>query len=346
MPVRLRAEDEPPRTRLDYWQHVLGQTSGGFCRCRADPGYRGRMDIAGVGPLTTVNIRTSALESSRTPDLAREPELGFKVEIGIRGSGRYEQDGRQHRLMPGDFHLIDRSRTSQVTVDTSHDVSIVLFPRELLPVRDQDLRSLTLIRFSADDPYAALVAATGREMAGHLGAYESAGGARVGTAMLDLLTVAIATRLDRVSAVPPGTREQAMMIRIQDFIERHLGDPGLSPGAIAAAHYISVRTLHKLYQSETRTVAASIRHKRLERCRQDLLDPALAGLAANSIGTRWGYPESTTFIRAFRTAYGLPPGEYRIAHTAPDSPLGGSFSPRPGLPAGRLGARSHSAGLR
>jgi AraC-like DNA-binding protein len=65
-----------------------------------------------------------------------------------------------------------------------------------------------------------------------------------------------------------------MMARIRAFIERHLADPDLSPATIAAAHHISTRTLHKLYKAERHPVAASIRRRRLERCRLDLLDPA------------------------------------------------------------------------
>ena len=105
-----------------------------------------------------------------------------------------------------------------------------------------------------------------------------------------------------------------MLLRIQAFIEYHLGDPGLSPGMIAAAHHISLRTLHKLYQAQGETIAASIRHRRLAHCRQDLLDPDLRNRPVSAVGARWGFPDATAFSRAFRAAYGLPPGEYRAIH--------------------------------
>ena len=46
------------------------------------------------------------------------------------------------------------------------------------------------------------------------------------------------------------------------FIQQHLDDPGLSPAEIAAAHHISLRLLHKLFQEQGETVAGWIRARR------------------------------------------------------------------------------------
>lgn len=113
------------------------------------------------------------------------------------------------------------------------------------------------------------------------------------------------------TALPVASRQQALMVRICEFIEHNLDDPALSPGMIAAAHHISLRTLHKLYETEEDTIAASIRRRRLERCRQDLLDPALRDRPVSAVGARWGFPDSAVFSRAFRSAYGRPPSQYR-----------------------------------
>lgn len=84
---------------------------------------------------------------------------------------------------------------------------------------------------------------------------------------------------------------------------------------IAAAHHISVRYLHRLFEAEDKTVASWIRGRRLERSRLDLLDPALAGRPVSAIGARWGFTSAIHFSRAFRAVYGLPPGEYRMTNT-------------------------------
>lgn len=75
------------------------------------------------------------------------------------------------------------------------------------------------------------------------------------------------------STAPPPSRRRALLQRIHAFIEARLGDSELNPTTVADAHYISVRYLHKLFQTEQVTVADHIRRRRLDRCRRDLLDP-------------------------------------------------------------------------
>jgi AraC-like DNA-binding protein len=136
--------------------------------------------------------------------------------------------------------------------------------------------------------------------------------------VLDLLAVALADRLGRAEKVPPETRERALLQHIHAFIEARLGDPGLSPGSIAAAQFISVRYLHKLFETQQTTVADWIRRRRLERCRRDLLDPTLRAEPVGAIAARWGLTNPAHFSRLFRGAYGVPPSAYRAMNGGPD----------------------------
>src|SRR5215469_12488883 len=92
---------------------------------------------------------------------------------------------------------------------------------------------------------------------------------RVGTALLDLLALAFATRLDRVLDVPSESRRGAMKLRVQAFIEHHLGDPDLSPASIGRrAPHLRPRP------------AQAVRGRGTDDCR---LDPASA---AGTVPTR------------------------------------------------------------
>jgi AraC-like DNA-binding protein len=307
-----RSEDEPARTRLDYWQDVLSSALAPVHVRVPGSDLRGQIHQAEIGPVKVMGFRTSAIQANRTPDLIgkSDPDM-CKINLATGGEGVFEQEGRESRLTPGEFLLMDLARPSHLAIERWHEVSIVMFPRQMLPVRHDRIRELTAVRFSTGDPYAALVASLTRELIRHLDSYESARDARIGTAFLDLLALAIASRVDRVATVPAQTREHAMMLRVQAFIEHHLGDPGLSPVMIAAAHHISTRTLHKIFEAEEHTIAASIRRRRLERCRQDLLDPRLLNRPVSAVGARWGFRDAARFSRTFRAAYGLPPSEYR-----------------------------------
>jgi AraC-like DNA-binding protein len=83
---------------------------------------------------------------------------------------------------------------------------------------------------------------------------------------------------ERLECVPPSpdAAHRGLMLQITAFIEAHLGEVGLSPAQIAAAHHISLRQLHKLFHADGTTVAGWIRQRRLEHCGHDLRDPRWA----------------------------------------------------------------------
>ena len=66
------------------------------------------------------------------------------------------------------------------------------------------------------------------------------------------------------------------MQRIHAHIDRNLASTDLSPTSIAAAHFISTRHLHGLFQEQGTSVSTWIRIRRLERCRRDLVNPLFA----------------------------------------------------------------------
>ncbi|MGY1710381.1 helix-turn-helix transcriptional regulator [Geodermatophilus sp. SYSU D00758] len=94
-------------------------------------------------------------------------------------------------------------------------------------------------------------------------------------------------------------------------MEAHLADPALDPRTIAAAHFLSVRQLHRLFAGRQDTVARYVRHRRLERAREELARGGALGLPVAAVARRCGFADPTVFGRAFRAAYGMTPSRYR-----------------------------------
>jgi len=138
-----------------------------------------------------------------------------------------------------------------------------------------------------------------------------AGNLRLSIALVDLIAAALAVRTGQTQALPPETRRRAGLLQVKAFIRQRLADPRLSVADIAAAHHLSVRSLQRLFAAEGETAGGWARRQRLERCRRDLLDPALRDRPAAAIGARWGFIDATHFGRAFRARYGMPPAEFR-----------------------------------
>jgi AraC-like DNA-binding protein len=315
MTVVFRADEEPVASRVERLRHVVGDTIAPIDvrPAVAAAEIRDRISMQEVGAIRVIATTLTPATAARTPALIRrsDPEL-CKIDVIGRGHMLVEQDGRASRLGPGDFAFVDLSRPARWATSTTSQGVAVLFPRSLLPLGRRDLERLSAVRIPGDEGTAALVSSLARQLPGHLDDHSPAEGARLGSAVVDLLTVALAARLDRGTVVSRDSLRRDLLARIHAFIEERLADPRLSPAMIAAAHHISLRYLYKLFESEQTTVADWIRRRRLERCRRDLLDPGLRTQPVGAIAARWGLTNAAHFSRVFRAAHGVPPGEYRM----------------------------------
>jgi AraC-like DNA-binding protein len=326
MSMVFRATDEPVATREDRWRQVIAESIVPMdVRLAEGPTAQDEILAGSLGAVEVIETRTGPGEAHRGPRHIRRSDPGqYQLFVQVRGGGVAMQDGRRVEFRPGDLSLSDLSRPFHC-VHPARTATLLRFPRALLPLPAREVARVTTTRIPGDRGTGALLSTLARQLPRHLDDEITDGGARLGTAVLDLLTAVLAGCLDRRrSSLPVDTRDRALVLRARTFIEANLRDPGLTPTAVADAHFISVRYLHKLFRAEETTVADNIRRRRLERCRSDLLDPGLADRPVNAIGARWGLPNPAHFNRAFRSAYGLPPAAFR--RTYGERPQAGSGS--------------------
>jgi AraC-like DNA-binding protein len=314
MPAEWRAADLAPSEREDSFIDFICASIVPY----GDPAgvvvtSRDGISTADVGPLRIMRIGWTGGAAVRAWRQLRQadPEL-CKIDVSRSGRFSVEQGERQAALDADTFTLVDLSRPHRVAAQRS-EITAVLFPRALLPLRDRDIDELAGTTFGRAEPGAALVTSVVREMTDNLDVYEGPTGARLGEALFDLIAATLTGRLDRPAAMPTESRHRALVVQIRRYIEDHLADPDLGPTTIALRHHISPRQLHKLFEDQGTTVAELIRSRRLERCRQDLLDPARSGVPLSAVAARWGFRDPAYFNRVFRAEHGLPPGEYRRA---------------------------------
>jgi AraC-like DNA-binding protein len=129
--------------------------------------------------------------------------------------------------------------------------------------------------------------------------------ADLGESVVDLVRGLYAVRAHAAPVRPD------LLAEVKATIDRRLHEPDLGPATVAAAHFISPRYLHRLFEPEGVTVSEWIRAQRLERCRRDLEDPALASDTVLAIASRWGLRNPGHFSRLFGAAYGVPPSAVR-----------------------------------
>lgn len=315
----IRLDELPAAERFGFLQELVAQTWVPMeCHSEHRADYRAVFRSSGLGAIQVVVMDILATKVCRTPKLIRraDPDM-LKVFMPVRGTGAYVvgQDGRQAHLRTGEFAFYDTRRPYEVDCGVGeHDAGQALtfmFPTSLLPLPPSQLKQLTAVRIPASAGIGVLTSQFLMHLARTIDHCSPAEAARLSTAALEVLASRLAHEIDAMGSVTPETHRRALLTRIHAFIQQRLGDPELSPGMIAAAHHISLRYLHKLFQEEGATVAGWIRQRRLEACRRDLADPALASRPVAAIAARWGYSSASYFGQVFRTAHGMPPQEYR-----------------------------------
>lgn len=275
--------------------------------------FRGVIRGAGVDEVHVTDVRATDHVVERTPELiARGDRPYFKVSLMLAGTGLLIQDDREAVLAPGDLAVYDTSRPYSLVFDSDFRTMVVMFPRHLITLPADMVGQLTAVRISGSEGLGSVVAPYLTQLAANLDQLAGSTGARLAHSALDLVTTVFTRELglDGATADP----HRALMQRIRGHIDRHLASTDLSPATIAAAHFISTRHLHGLFQEQGTTVSTWIRTRRLEQCRRDLIDPVFADRPVAAIAARWGFVDAAHFSRAFKAAYDQSPSEFRATH--------------------------------
>ncbi len=261
----------------------------------AGAGFRGRITTRVLGPLRLFSLDTPQSACVGRERYATDGE-NLAIKVMARGRTRIEQGHGDADLGPADLVLLDPTRTLRFESTAATHVTI-LVPRRELRMRPAQIDRLIGERIDGSHGPGALVSVLVRESARAAAEFREAEALRSAAAVIELIAVALEARLGDEQPAP----DEWLRNRIAGYIEARLADPDLSPPRIAAAHHISVRRLHKLFEDQPFTVAALIRRRRLERCRAELTG---SGRTVTAVAARWGFTDPAHFSKLFKTTYG------------------------------------------
>ncbi|MCQ0021832.1 helix-turn-helix domain-containing protein [Streptomyces somaliensis DSM 40738] len=306
----------PLRERQEAWIETtaLASVTQRFTFQEPDA-FRARIDIGHLGSSQLSMLSYERLRSQRTPRLIRQsdPEV-YQIALIMSGCQVIEQNGRRAALGPGELVLFDSSRPFDGWVDTDGGRArsvIFQFPKTTVPLREKDIADLYARPLPARQGIGSLL---NDLLSGVIKAHDGLtpyDTVRLGNTASDLTTALLAHYSEAMASVCPETRHHVLFIQATEFIGRHLHDQALGPTLVSAAQCVSTRHLHRVFKQAGTSVAAYIREQRLNRCRQDLVNPSLQSLPIGAIGARWGFSRHSVFTRTFRTAFGVSPSEYR-----------------------------------
>lgn len=259
-----------------------------------------------IGALEVATAVGEAVDVEPLPTARRwrGVNLGFVVE----GDLTVSQGDHTVRLGPGDFAFYTGAQRYRITSPGPHVYVIVRIPTASIALRHSSFADVIATDLST--------APSARVLRGILAALalpESepsiAASAHLGDAVVAAAHAVIA------DARAPGTaKAMSLFNSLVIWIEANLADPDLSAERLAAAHFLSPRYVRRVFATNGTTVSALVRQRRLERIRDDLIDPHLLRMPIHTIAQRWAMPDAAAFSRAFSRQFGASPRRYRTLH--------------------------------
>ncbi|TXS73882.1 helix-turn-helix domain-containing protein [Streptomyces sp. sk2.1] len=314
----------PDRDKVAYWSDAVGKALVPMAVApRGDGPFSGRLTTDRIGCLRVSTMEADAKRVSRTPALiARSSEALVAVGIQVSGTATLLQDGRRAEVGEGDLVVYDTTRPYSFDYPERFSAHVFQVPHQALSAPDADIRQVTGTVVGPADGFGAALLPFLSALATSARSYSPVVGGKLAGGVVDLLDTLVAERTLRAPA-DTDTARGHLVRRVREHIDRHLGDPALSPESIARAQHISVRYLHRVFEGEGVTVGRLIQQRRLEECARELARRGRTAPTVSAVAQRWGFVNPAHFSRAFRAAYGLSPREWRSLRTDGDGAVPG-----------------------
>lgn len=309
--VRLDAEHFAPRDREEairaiIWDSVVTVE----IQQQSDP-EQIRVDarIADLGALNICSVRANTTTIERTSGLAADPTDAYLfVGMQLSGTSIVVQGDREAVLRPGDLAVYDTRRPYTLLNDHGIHQHYFRVPIGALALPGRALEAVTAVRLDGRRPLARATAGYLGHLAESVGELSAAEAAQATSPTIGLIRTLLTAQLLE-SPLRREHLDDSLETRVLDYIRVHLADRDLSARRIAAAHHISVRHLYRLMGRSGIVLGDWIRERRLERCRDELADPA-SPTTVTEIAHKWGFSDPSQFGRAFKRVYAMTPREW------------------------------------
>ncbi len=307
--LRFSTRGLPRNQRMAKWDAVIAEHYGKF---HTEPGlspFEARFDASVVGGLTAIRSTHNAKTAQRTyREIDATDPRNYFVILQLQGSCEIAQGQHKATLMQGDVTILD-SRLPCAFHYGEHTAQFTL----LVPCAALDQRGIAhreVLAVALRGAPSALIGSMLRISFGSAHSWTDVQGAAIADALINFIAATWTMRDQamtdsKIPAIPPIVQS------IQAYIVGHLGASGLAPTSIATEFGLSVRHLHRLFESSGTSLSHWIRRIRLDRCAIDLLDESLLFKSITEICFRWGFSDSAHFSRAFKAEFGLSPRQYR-----------------------------------
>lgn len=293
------------RDRTSFWRDQVWASVGAFDVKAADDRFLGSAAMRRVGDLTVARVRASPHQLSRSVAQVRGDDRRlFKLVVQHEGTIFLEQRDKRVVLKPGQWMLYDITRPFRFHTTEATSQSAILLRAE--DARVGDLTPYSLQTYCGEHGYSNVLRTALTTASSEHG--EDSVDGDIGVMITRLARLAL---LEHANHEVRRSNQQLMRERVDAYLDLHLRRFELSIDSIAHGLNCSKRYLHKIFIDSGCTLSEYILKRRLEACRVDLVNPAMAASSVTDIAYACGFSSLAYFSRVFKQTYGESPSNYR-----------------------------------
>lgn len=301
----------------EQWRVALEST---FCEMdvvwpRQDTGFSADLSSSNIDELHLSRVRADPHQVTRSPSMVGTDQRDdLLLILAVDGELTVSQHDRSVTLSEGSFSMVDAAAPFIVEGLTEFEQIVLHTPRELLAARlpEDALISSFGIGHGGAAGLGGLLSRFLVDLSRTNDALSASARATTASTVLDLLATTVGERVTSLS--PTALGHQRDLQRVQHEMVRTLHLPGRGLAEISADLGMSVRYVHKLFESTEFTPRGYLTEERMKRARWLLVD---SDRSVAEVGAMVGYRDVSHFSRAFRSRFGTSPSRFRAAPRTP-----------------------------
>ena len=299
-----------PRDRFDLWHDVACRAYAQHeCTTEAPTKFEGALRTARLAQATLSIYENSPMDVWRTArQVERAPSDRVFICLQLDNACRIGQLGRETTITPGEFTIVETNRPFRFIYTERSRQMVLDVDRIELTRRLGSVSGLTALTIGPDSAIGSLASGFMQILPAHAALLSGDAGAHVANQVLDLVAMALGRRAE-VGRVKLGAASALTLIRLRSAVEQALPNRDLTCQDVAAVAGISMRYANTLLAKEGTSLERLIIQRRLERCRKALAETP--GRPISDIAYSWGFSDVSHFSKAFKSAFGVSPRDYR-----------------------------------
>jgi len=311
-------QDLKARDQFGYWREVVCDAFVTLDpQRRDDPAgggqmFYGEVDARQHGDIGVAEIRSQAQRVARSArEIGKSPTPCYFLNMQVSGAGYAAQANREAILAPGDFVIVDATRPFELAFNGRFQQLSLKFPTQMAAVALHGAEDILPGLFvNGQKGVGAVLSQYAATLATELADCDTTTGSYMMSRFIELLSQV--PQAD--GALDLGHRQQkhrALLGAIKTSLKVRLGDPDITPAAVAQKFGISLRSLHAMFAEDGSSFGRWLLAERLEGARRTLSAPNQQSRSIADIAYAWGFADQSHFGRTFRQRFDQSPREYQ-----------------------------------